>query len=178
MKYLSSKLLVGALAIGGCSSAFASLTTFQDYTGANYGVSTSGWGSSSSSSGGSIPGILTSVPTGATLVSAYLYSAYLSSITPTVTLDGTSVDFTQNNPNTTACCGIGSERAMSPASWRPLSPRPAVLPRRLFRCLSLKAIPRTRTAKSLSWYTKMLQDLTTRWRYSTVLPMSWVTPLR
>lgn len=105
MKHLS-KTLVGLLAVVGCSPAFAGLTTFQMYTGANYGVSTSGWGSSNASGT-----ILTSLPTGTTLVAAYLYSAYLDSITPTVTLAGTPVTFTQNNPNTTACCGIGSERA-------------------------------------------------------------------
>jgi len=110
LKYLSSKLIVGALAVVGSSSAFATLTTFQDYTGANYGVSTSGWGSSSASSGGNVPGILTSVPTGATLVAAYLYSSYLNSITPTVTLNGTGVTFTQNVPNTSFGGGIGTAR--------------------------------------------------------------------
>src|ERR1039458_9317073 len=106
LKNVSTKILAGVLALVGASSAFASLTTFQVYSGGNYGASTSGWGSL-----GQNGTILTSVPVGATLVSAYLYSAYLNSISPTVTLGGTSVTFTQNNPNLTACCGIGSVRA-------------------------------------------------------------------
>jgi hypothetical protein len=107
LKNVSAKILAGLLlALVGASSAFASLTTFQVYSGGNYGVSTSGCGSS-----GPTCTLFTDMPTGATLVSAYLYSAYLDSASPTVTLNGTAVAFTQNNPNLTACCGIGSVRA-------------------------------------------------------------------
>ncbi len=97
---------ITALAALASSQAFASLTTFQVYSGANYGVSTSGWGSVDSSGQ-----IATSIPSGATLVSAYLYSAYYGGITPTATLNGSDVNFTQNNPNATACCSLGSSRA-------------------------------------------------------------------
>ena len=106
MRKVVPKLLVGLLAILGSSHLFASLVTFQTYTGANYGVSTSGWGSSSSSGT-----ILTSVPTGATLVSAFLYSAYNFGGSSTVSLNGTNVVFTSNVVNATACCTLGTERA-------------------------------------------------------------------
>lgn len=111
MRILSPRVLASILAVVGSSQAFASLTTFQTYSGGDYGVSTSGFGSTTNSGT-----ILTSVPVGATLVSAYLYSAYYNftgspTVTPVVTLDGTSVSFGPQVTNATACCGIGSVRA-------------------------------------------------------------------
>jgi len=79
-------------------SAFASLTVFQTYTG-SYGVSSDGFGSTTNSGT-----ISADVPLGATVVSAYLYSATFGGIeTPpslgTVTLNGDTVTFNTNYVN-------------------------------------------------------------------------------
>jgi hypothetical protein len=107
---ITKRMFLGCAVVGliGTTQSFASLTTFQTYSGADYGVSTAGWGSVVSSSGM----ILTSVPVGATLVAAYLYTGYNNPSAPeTATLNGTAVNFGPMVNNTTACCGIGSERA-------------------------------------------------------------------
>lgn len=66
-RFLASAVIVGALAASG--TAHASLTSFQTYVG-DYGVSTAGWGSTTQA--GTIEA---SVPVGATVVAAYLYTS-------------------------------------------------------------------------------------------------------
>lgn len=87
--------------------AQASLTTFQSYVG-NVGLSTDGFGSTSN-----VGTINAFVPAGSTVVAAFLYSAYYGGTASTTgfTLNGSAVNFTQDNPNPTACCSIGSQRA-------------------------------------------------------------------
>ncbi len=86
---------------------YASLTTFQNYTG-NVGLSTDGFGSTTG-----IGVISASAPLGSTVRAAYLYSATqsFSGVPSTVTLNGLGVTFTSSTPNATACCNIGSHRA-------------------------------------------------------------------
>jgi hypothetical protein len=87
----------------------AALTVFQTYTG-NVGLSTDGWGSSTSSSGV----ISASVPVGATVLAAYLYSAtfdFGNGVVPTGTLGGTAVAYGPQVFNGTSCCGLASARA-------------------------------------------------------------------
>ncbi|MGA8148350.1 MAG: PEP-CTERM sorting domain-containing protein [Gallionellaceae bacterium] len=67
-RFLTSAAILGALAASG--SAHASLTSFQTYVG-DYGVSTAGWGAYPESSGT----IEASVPVGAAVVAAYLYTS-------------------------------------------------------------------------------------------------------
>ena len=88
------------------ATSWASLTVFQTYTG-NVAMSSDGFGSLSDS------GVITaSVPAGATVVAAYLYSStFFTAATPTVTLDGTTVTFGPRVANTTACCDLASFRA-------------------------------------------------------------------
>ena len=88
------------------ASAHASLIPFQTYVG-SYGVSTSGFGSTTNQ------GALTaSVPVGATVTAAYLYSAYFNGpvFSPSVTLNGTAANFTSNVVNATASY-LGAARA-------------------------------------------------------------------
>jgi PEP-CTERM motif len=88
------------------ASAHASLIPFQTYVG-SYGVSTSGFGSLTDA------GTLAAyVPAGATVTSAFLYSAYFEGPTysPSVTLDGTAANFTSNVVNSTYNI-LGSARA-------------------------------------------------------------------
>ncbi len=107
-KTLFSILGAACLASAAVPAAHASLTTFKTFTG-NVGVSTSGFGSLSNS------GTLTAnVPAGATILGAYLYTAYFSfsgPVAPSATLGGTPVAFGPDVNNVTACCGIGSARA-------------------------------------------------------------------
>jgi hypothetical protein len=87
-------------------SAHASLVPFQTYVG-SYGVSTSGFGSTTNQ------GALTaSVPAGATVTAAYLYSTYFSGpvFSPSVTFNGTAANFTSNVVNATADY-LGAARA-------------------------------------------------------------------
>jgi hypothetical protein len=87
-------------------NAEAALTPFQTFTG-TVGLSTDGFGSLSSN--GSISA---SVPTGSTVLAAYLYSATFStSGSPTVSLNGNAVTFGAPVPNATACCALASHRA-------------------------------------------------------------------
>jgi len=90
-------------------AAHASLVPFQIYVG-NVGVSTNGWGNASASSGT----ISASVPVGATVVAAYLYSAYYDDNggnAVAATLNGNAVAFGPKVPNATDCCSLGSARA-------------------------------------------------------------------
>jgi hypothetical protein len=110
MKLLRTLLSASALVAGMAASggAWASLTAFQTFVG-NYGVSTDGWGSTSSSGQ-----IQAEVPAGATVVAAYLYTstsnnASLSGVGGT--LNGTAVTFTSLGANSTACCSLTAARA-------------------------------------------------------------------
>jgi hypothetical protein len=89
--------------------ASAGLTSFQTFVG-TVGLSTDGFGSTSQSGT-----ISASVPAGATVLAAYLYTAtYNLGATPvggTTTLGGTAVTFGAPVQNTTACCGLASQRA-------------------------------------------------------------------
>ena len=98
-------LLIAAAA--GISQSHAALTTFQSYNG-TVAISTDGFGSLDGN------GTLTAnAPAGSTVLAAYLYTAtnFAPAVTPTVTLDGTSVTFGPSIPNSTACCDIASFRA-------------------------------------------------------------------
>jgi hypothetical protein len=96
------------LAVGGlCSTpAFAELEPFQTYVG-KVAMSSDGFGSLGNS------GIISaSVPSGSTVIAAYLYSATFSIVaTPGVSLDGSAVTFGPRVPNDTACCSLASFRA-------------------------------------------------------------------
>ncbi|GAA5218078.1 DUF3344 domain-containing protein [Corallincola platygyrae] len=70
-RFLQIGAMIVTLAVSGMASA--SLTTFKTYVG-NYGVSSDGWGGTSQSGT-----ISASVPAGATVVAAYLYSAMYGS---------------------------------------------------------------------------------------------------
>lgn len=99
----------GLLAVG---NAHASLASFQTFVG-NYGVSTDGFGSLSNS------GIISaSVPAGATVVAAYLYTAVFRNQAHTGvggTLNGNAVAYGPSVPNTSptalGCCALSSARA-------------------------------------------------------------------
>jgi hypothetical protein len=82
---LQVSAVVASLAVSGMASA--SLTTFQTFTG-NYGVSSDGWGGTDQSGT-----ISASVPAGATVVAAYLYSAMYGSPSAMgdVALDGNTI---------------------------------------------------------------------------------------
>ncbi|TXL11817.1 hypothetical protein BMR08_02755 [Methylococcaceae bacterium CS2] len=75
----------------------ASLSTFQTFNG-KVAISTDGFGSTTNS------GIISaSVPNGATVLAAYLYTATnFTSGTPTVTLEGSTASFGPRVPNATA----------------------------------------------------------------------------
>jgi hypothetical protein len=98
-----------AVSLGGlllATTANASLVPLQTYVG-NYGVSTSGFGSTTDH------GTLTAnIPVGATVTAAFLYSAYFQGpvYSPNVTLNGTSANFTSNVVNTSLNI-LGSARA-------------------------------------------------------------------
>lgn len=99
------------------NNARASDALFQQFVG-NYGVATSGWGSTSNSGT-----ITTNVPVGSTVVAAYLYTSTYNTdppgppsvgpvFTPGGSLGGQSVNY--NTPlgiNGTACCNLEAYRA-------------------------------------------------------------------
>jgi hypothetical protein len=112
---LAAATVMGVVAFG--SAAQASDTLFQTFVG-NYGVSTSGWGSASSSTGT----ISTeSIAAGSTVTAAYLYTSTYSGqgpsdvqppITPTGSLNGTSVNYnTALGLNSSACSSLQAWRA-------------------------------------------------------------------
>jgi hypothetical protein len=107
---MKKALVVIALAIGlfRATPAQASLTTFQTFVG-TYGVSTDGWGSIDPVTGT----ISASVPVGATVVAAYLYTATWGTVNPAVggNLNGTPVAYGASVPNTAVCCSLASNRA-------------------------------------------------------------------
>jgi hypothetical protein len=103
---ISALLISFGVSIVGGGIARAADTVFQEYVG-NYGVSTSGWGSTGSSGT-----ITTNVPVGSTVVAAYLYSSTNFSGSPGGTLNGTTVNYnTALGVNTSACCDLQAYRA-------------------------------------------------------------------
>lgn len=100
--------LLAAVAMA-ATPAMATLSVFQQFTG-KYGLSTDGGGSTSS--GYTVNAY---VPTGATVVGAWLYqSSYNFSSVPGpygVSLDGNALTFGSPVINSTACCGLFSARA-------------------------------------------------------------------
>lgn len=104
----TAKVLALAVVFGGAAPVMAGLTTFHTYTG-NVAVSTDGFGSTSNSGT-----ISASVPVGATVLAAYLYSAtysFTSPVAPTGTLNGSPVAYGPLVTNGTACCNLSSARA-------------------------------------------------------------------
>ncbi len=85
-------------------SAHASLTSFQTYVG-NYGVSTAGWGSNTQSGT-----ITASVPFGATVVAAYLYTSTSFGFSAGGTFGGSAVTYTALPANAPACCSLQAGR--------------------------------------------------------------------
>lgn len=104
VKPLCLSLAIPAVLAAG--SASASLTSFQTYVG-NYGVATSGWGSTTQSGT-----ISTNVPAGATVVAAYLYtSTFFGFSGAGGTLNGSTVSYGALPLNTPACCSLQAGRA-------------------------------------------------------------------
>lgn len=115
--------ILAAVAVGCAAltsvSAHASLTTFQTFVG-NYGVSTDGWGGTSS--GGTISAF---VPVGATVVAAYLYTTTNNNggtaATVTSTLAGSgAINYTNLGQNPSACCQLAAGRADVTSIIKPL----------------------------------------------------------
>jgi len=108
-KVFVAVLGVAFLTLGVVGVAHASLTEFITFVG-NVGYSSDGFGSVTQSGT-----ISASVPAGATVLGAYLYSGYNAfSGAPTpagTTLNGNAVAFGPNVNNSDGCCGIGSARA-------------------------------------------------------------------
>jgi hypothetical protein len=109
MKLLKKLALVTAsLGVLAMAPAHAGLTAFQTFTG-KVGYSSDGWGSTSQS------GVISaSVPAGATVLGAYLYtSTYFNAAFSGVgaTLQGNAVAFSPFAANPTACCDLRAGRA-------------------------------------------------------------------
>lgn len=122
MKFSPVRAIAAAAAVcamAAAGSAHAALTTFQSYVG-SYGISTDGWGSTSQQ--GSIQA---SVPAGATVVAAYLYTSthnFGSPFSPGGTLGGAAVNYA-NNLGTIpapACCNLTAYRADVTSIVKPL----------------------------------------------------------
>ena len=108
MKRLFGAIVLGVIFITLATAgvAHASLEEFMTFVG-NVGYSSDGFGSITQSGT-----ISASVPTGATVLGAYLYTGFFSSLAaPSATLNGSAVAFGPDVLNATACCGIGSARA-------------------------------------------------------------------
>lgn len=105
MKQLIAGMAALLLAIAAVP-AQAALNNFMTFNG-NVGLSTDGFGSLSNTGN-----ISAEVPTGATVLGAYLYTAtFQTTSTPTVELGGTAVTFGPRVANATACCSLASFRA-------------------------------------------------------------------
>ena len=108
-KWLLAMAIGVVLPFGSVTTAQASLSEFMTFVG-SVGYSSDGFGSISQTGT-----ISASVPVGATVLAAYLYSGYNAfSGAPTpagTTLNGNAVAFGPNVNNATGCCGIGSARA-------------------------------------------------------------------
>ena len=108
VRVIAAAAAVCAMAAAG--SAHAALTTFQSFVG-NYGVSTDGWGSLSQQ--GSIQA---SVPAGAPVVAAYLYTStfnFGAPFSPGGSLNGSAVNYAANLGTipAPACCNLTAYRA-------------------------------------------------------------------
>lgn len=117
VRAIAAAAAVCAMAAAG--SAHAALTTFQTFVG-SYGVSTDGWGSTSQQ--GSIQA---SVPVGATVVGAYLYTSTFGN--PSLagvggTLAGQAVNYSTNLGTipAPACCDLTAARADVTSIVKPL----------------------------------------------------------
>jgi hypothetical protein len=109
MKLKLAAAVIAVMSLVRPAPASAALTTFQTFVG-NVGVSTDGWGSNSSAGT-----ISASVPVGATVLAAYLYTATFNTpalpFTPTGTLAGVNVAYAPTVLNPTACCANAASRA-------------------------------------------------------------------
>lgn len=114
---LVSVAVAAAALVGG--GAHAALTSFQTYVG-NYGVSTDGWGSTTQA------GVISaSVPAGATVTAAYLYTstAFNGALTGVGgSLAGTAVAYSTNLGTipSPACCQLTAARADVTSIVKPL----------------------------------------------------------
>jgi len=111
-------MLAAAAATLAMGSAQAALTSFQTYTG-NVGLSSDGWGSTTSS------GVISAnVPAGATVIAAYLYTSTFGNAALTGvggTIAGNAIGpFTSLGTNATACCGLTAARANVTGILKPL----------------------------------------------------------
>ena len=118
MKLIRSLISVAAVGTALMSgSAHAALTSFQTYVG-NYGVSTDGWASTSQAGT-----ISATVPVGATVKAAYLYtSTYSNASLFSVggNLAATAVSFSTLGTNPDACCSLTAARADVTSIIKPL----------------------------------------------------------
>ena len=107
--------ITAALAAG---SAHAALTSFQTFVG-NYAVSTDGWGSSTQAGT-----ISASVPAGATVTAAYLYTSTFDNVTLAGiggSLASSAVNYsTSLGKNSDACCSLTAARADVTSIVKPL----------------------------------------------------------
>lgn len=115
IRILMTAVAVASAFAGG--SAHAALTSFQTFVG-NYGVSTDGWGSTSQS------GVISaSVPAGATVKAAYLYTSTYSNATLSGvggTLAGNNVSYSSLGTNVASCCSLTAGRTDVTSIIKPL----------------------------------------------------------
>jgi hypothetical protein len=119
MKSLRSLALAATAvaALGAVSPAQAALTAFQTFVG-KYGVSTDGWGSTTQR------GVISaSVPVGATVVGAYLYTSTFSNATLSGvggTLNGNALSYTNMGVVADSCCSLAAGRMDVTSIIKPL----------------------------------------------------------
>jgi hypothetical protein len=119
MKSLRSLALAATAvaALGAVSPAQAALTAFQTFVG-NYGVSTDGWGSTTQA------GVISaSVPAGATVVGAYLYtSTFFNPALGGVggTLNGNALSYANLGVVADSCCSLAAGRMDVTSIIKPL----------------------------------------------------------
>jgi hypothetical protein len=108
LKNITVALIISVVVLGIGMPAYASLSVFQTFNG-NVGYSSSGWGSLTQSGT-----ISASVPVGATVLGAYLYTSTFSTYGDLSgvggTLNGTSVTYVAFPVNPSACCGLAAGR--------------------------------------------------------------------
>jgi hypothetical protein len=106
LKRTTLVLVLGTLCVAALPSQ-ASLTLFQQWVG-DYGYAQSGCGSVTQFCTIN----LGSIPTGATITAAYMYSAEFGGpFAPSVSLNGTPLSFNPVVMQSPTCCGLGSARA-------------------------------------------------------------------
>ena len=113
----TKKILVALAAVAGLVSvnAHAALMSFQTYTG-SVGVSTDGWGSTTS-----VGTIQASVPFGSTVLAAYLYTSTFGGLSGAGgTLAGLGVTYAGLGVNGPACCTLEAGRADVTSIIKPL----------------------------------------------------------